>query len=109
VRNLNGLRPDTKRHPSANFASAGEQTSSELATYQVLVKGTNMSEQKTSFMAELDLWCEANVVGPLSITDPNERDWEDVVAQVKKAIRTKVLESYRNGQAVGPRKVFKRR
>jgi hypothetical protein len=76
--------------------------------YQLLAKGTSMSEQKTSFMAELDLWSEANIVGPLFHTDPNQDDWEDRVAQVKKAIRTKVLDSYRNGQSAGPRKVFKR-
>jgi len=67
-----------------------------------------MSEQKSNFMAELDLWSEANVIGPLAVTDANQTDWEPAVFQVKKAIRTKVLESYRNGQAAGPRKVFKR-
>lgn len=67
-----------------------------------------MSEQKTSFMTELDMWSEANVVGPLFHTDLNQDNWEEAVAQVKKAIRTKVLESYRNGQAAGPRKAFKR-
>jgi len=55
-------------------------------------------------MAELDLWSEANVIGPLSVTSANDRDWESEAAQVKKAIRGKVLESYRNGQAAGPRK-----
>ena len=66
-----------------------------------------MSEEKSSFMAELDLWSEANVVGPLSSTDPNQTDWEDAVARVKKTIRAKVLESYRNGQSAGPRRAFK--
>jgi hypothetical protein len=32
-----------------------EQTSSELQTYPLLAKGTSMSEQKQSFMVELDL------------------------------------------------------
>jgi len=63
-----------------------------------------MSEQKTSFMQELDLWSEANVVGPLLSADPDhQQDWQTVVEQVKKTIRTKVLESYRNGQKAGPR------
>ena len=59
-------------------------------------------------MAELDLWSEANVVGPLSVTNPGEPDWDNATAQVKKVIRAKVLESYRNGQEAGPRKPFKR-
>ena len=39
--------------------------------------------------------------------DVNSKDqgfWLEIVGGVKKAIREKVLESYRNGQAVGPRK-----
>ena len=64
-----------------------------------------MSEQKkASFMEELDLWSDANIFGPLFHTDPNQDDWESTEAQVKKAIRAKVLESYRNGQAAGPSK-----
>jgi hypothetical protein len=63
-----------------------------------------MSEQKTSYMQELDLWSEANIIGPLFNTDGNQEDWEPTVEQIKKAIRTKVLESYRNGQAAGPTK-----
>ena len=59
-----------------------------------------MSEQKrVSFMQELDMWTEANIFGPLFHTDPNQDDWESTEAQVKKAIRAKVLESYHNGQA----------
>jgi len=64
-----------------------------------------MSEQKSSsFMEELDLWCEGNVIVPLigEDFDPNE-DFEAIIAGVKKAIRAKVLESYRNGQHSGPR------
>lgn len=41
---------------------------------------------------------------PLFNTDPNQEDWEDAVVQVKKAIREKVLESYHNGQAAGPKR-----
>ena len=59
-----------------------------------------MSEQEKpkSFMQELDLWSEENVFRPLFGSDPNQDDWEKVEDQVKKAIRTKVLESYHNGQ-----------
>ena len=57
-------------------------------------------------MQELDHWSEANIVAPLvdRDSDPSE-DFEEVIERVKKAIRTKVLESYRNGQAAGPRTV----
>jgi hypothetical protein len=62
-------------------------------------------QQKTkSFMEELDLWTDANVIGPLETNDPAlHEEWIPVVQQVKKAVRTKVLESYRNGQAASPR------
>ena len=53
-------------------------------------------------MEELDLWSDANVVLPLASEDPKHEDWQTVVEQVKKAIRQKVLESYRNGQGVKP-------
>jgi hypothetical protein len=65
-----------------------------------------MSEQEKpkSFMEELDLWTDANIVGLLETNDPARHEgWQTVVGQVKKAIRAKVLESYRNGQAAGPR------
>ncbi len=62
-----------------------------------------MSEQKISYMAELDSWMQANVIGPLSVSDPNQNDWEAAVQVVREAIRQKVLQSYRNGQAAGPR------
>ena len=55
-------------------------------------------------MQELDEWSEANIFRPLFHTDPNQDDWQTVKQQVKKAIHTKVLESYRNGQQAGPRK-----
>ena len=62
-----------------------------------------MSEQKLNYLQELDLWTEENVLRPLFGSDPNQDDWAKVEAQVKRAIRTKVLESYHNGQAVGPK------
>ena len=60
-----------------------------------------MSEQK-SFMQELDLWSDANVVLPLASEDPKHEDWQTVVEQVKKAIRQKVLDSYRTAKASSP-------
>ena len=53
-------------------------------------------------MQELDQWSEQNILRPLFSTDPNQDDWATVEEQVKKAIRTKVLESYSNGQQAGP-------
>ena len=50
-------------------------------------------------MQQLDQWTDANVIGILNSSDPIKGDWEESVEQVKKAIREKVLESYRNGQA----------
>ena len=61
-----------------------------------------MSEQKISFMAQLDQWTEDNVFGPLLSTDEEGQPEElsqETLDQVKQAIRQKVLESYRNGQA----------
>jgi len=60
-----------------------------------------MSEQqkKSSYMQELDLWIDANVVGPLASADPRvEEEWAPAVKEIKKAIRIKMLESYHNGQ-----------
>ena len=54
-------------------------------------------------MQELDQWTEANILRPLFGPDSNQDDWGSVEEQLKKAIRTKVLESYRNGQQAGPR------
>jgi len=65
-----------------------------------------MSEQKqSSFMQELDRWTESTVIGPLFASETIEDDWEPAIERVKKAIRAKVLESYRNGQVAGPRQV----
>ena len=64
-----------------------------------------MSEQQQkpkSFMQELDEWSDANVISPL--LDTFAEDLDNVEEEVKKAIRTKVLESYRNGQASGPKR-----
>ena len=56
-------------------------------------------------MQELDEWTETTVVEPLvqavydDLKSSDPLFWEEVHEGVKKAIRTKVLESYRNGQA----------
>jgi hypothetical protein len=68
-----------------------------------------MSEQKVSFMQELDTWADAYVIAPLVYSeDENDTEvTEESIQQVKRAIRAKVLESYRNGQVTGPRQVRK--
>ena len=58
-----------------------------------------MSEQKQSgFMQELDAWTDRAVIEPL-IDGGVEAQLE-----IRRAIRQKVLESYRNGQAAGDRR-----
>jgi hypothetical protein len=64
-----------------------------------------MSDKKeSSFMRELDVWSAGTVVGPLSQAHEEYRNthdharWSEAVQQIQKAIRAKVLESYRNGQ-----------
>ena len=68
-----------------------------------------MSEQKSGFMVELDAWTKTNIVDLFYNTDRNPEAWNDVVAEVKRVVRAKVLESYHNGQSAGPRKVYKPR
>ena len=72
-----------------------------------------MSEQQQkpkSFMQELDQWSAANVIGVLEqateqmgLPDHDPQCYEQACERVQKAIREKVLESYRNGQQAGPR------
>ena len=76
-----------------------------------------MSEQKQGYMAELDHWTEETILSPFagalidthratddSATAESEKHLDEVEAQVKQAVREKVLQSYRNGQATGPAK-----
>ena len=63
-----------------------------------------MSEEKqSSFMEKLDQWTESTIIGPLFASETTGEDWEPAIERVKKAVRQKVLESYRNGQVAGPR------
>ena len=62
-----------------------------------------MSEQK-SFMQLLDEWTDAAVIQPLVHPTQFPEEWEKTTEAVKKRIREKVLESYHNGQAAGPRR-----
>jgi hypothetical protein len=83
--------------------------------FKLAERDKQMSEQKKakSFMQELNLWIAAQVIHPLiygdSPEDPDARSQAEVIDQVRQEIRKKVLESYHNGQAVGPRKAAGRR
>jgi hypothetical protein len=72
-----------------------------------------MSEQDKpkSYMHLLDEWTERFIIEPL-ILEAEAYGREGVLPEtrqtVMKAIREKVLESYRNGQAAGPAKANKR-
>ena len=84
----------------------GEQGKRPTAkAFKLAERDINMSEQKpkSSFMEELDRWTESTVIGPLFACETDGADWEPAIERVKKAIRQKVLESYRNGQVAGPR------
>ena len=75
--------------------------------FKLAERDINMSEQEkaASFMQKLDQWSEATIIGPLFASETDGEDWEPAIERVKKAIRQKVLESYRNGQVAGPRRV----
>ena len=61
-----------------------------------------MSEQKeSSFMEKLDQWSEGLAFA--LVEGDAEGIFEERLEDFKKAIREKVLESYRNGQQAGPR------
>ena len=53
-------------------------------------------------MQEFDLWSDANVIGPLFHAARNGPEvFLKADDNVKKAIRQKLFDSYRNGQQVG--------
>ena len=59
-----------------------------------------MSEQKQSYMQQLDAWTFQSVIEPLLIAAESggAAEWNKARDGVYAAIRQKVLESYRNGQ-----------
>ena len=51
------------------------------------------------FMVDLDSWTEVNIIGPLQLAQGSkQKEWDKAVRSAKAAIRTKVLESFRNGR-----------
>ena len=68
--------------------------------FKLAERDKHMSEQeqtKPGYLQELEAWSIQAVISPLLDTGP------DAIAEVQKAIRAKVLESYHNGQKAGPR------
>ena len=80
-----------------------------------------MNQQKPSYMQQLDEWTQETIIDPIhsafeeygDAVHEDERPHQDeeaaqifekAWAEVKKAVRERVLESYRNGQKAGPRK-----
>jgi hypothetical protein len=61
-----------------------------------------MSEPKT-FMQQLDEWTNDTIIVPFgnACFDGGEEEYHRVTADIQKAVREKVLESYRNGQQAG--------
>jgi hypothetical protein len=62
-----------------------------------------MSEQEQkpkSFMQRVDEWAQATIIDPLGDC-ADEQLYNELVAQIKKAIREKVLDSYKNGLKAG--------
>lgn len=64
------------------------------------------AEQKSNYMSQLDEWTEKTVLEPLYYAFPAED--KKAIELVKKAIREKVLESYRNGKGTPQRSQYKR-
>ena len=74
--------------------------------FKLAERDKTMSEQekeKSSFMQELDRWTESTIIGPLFASEVDGEDWEPAIERIKKAIREKVLDSYRNGLRAKPR------
>ena len=80
-----------------------------------------MTEQTQRFMQQLDDWTQGTIINKLLDAAADWRDardhelpeheadkiLDDATAAIKKAVREKVLDSYRNGQKAGPRKEWR--
>ena len=81
------------------------------------------SKQPSGYMQQLDQWIDEQVIEPLFevwetrervVGDPEdeasvEKEVEQTVTVVRKALREKILESYHNGQAARPKPGGERR
>jgi hypothetical protein len=70
-----------------------------------------MPAERKSYMAELDLWTDKTIIRPMldhfigfdRAGEESDEDWNALEAAIKKAVREKTLESFRNGQRTPPR------
>ena len=58
-----------------------------------------MSEQKLTYMQQLDAWTDQDIIEPLA--DDGFVAGVETSLQIRRAIREKVLESYKNGLRSG--------
>ena len=73
-----------------------------------------MAEQKLRYMQQLDEWAQETIIDPLykaweAVERAPDEVWAECQAElvevaqtVRKAVRERVLQSYRNGQKAGP-------
>jgi hypothetical protein len=99
---------DRPGRPRRSLSPCSEQGKLPAAkAFKLAERDKHMSEQEKpkSFMQELDQWTQATVIKPLheAITEGDGAECDATSEEVKRAIRLKVLESYRNGQAAGPK------
>jgi hypothetical protein len=73
--------------------------------FMLAERDKHMSEEKkpSRFMEELDKWTMSTIIEPLQEAARKKFDPE-LVENILKSQRTKVLQSYRNGQQAGPPK-----
>jgi methionine synthase II (cobalamin-independent) len=72
--------------------------------FKLAERDKHMSEEKLTYMQQLDVWIHQNVFGPLLTTSEegeSEEVSEEQLDQVAKAIREKIRESYKNGCKAG--------
>jgi hypothetical protein len=69
--------------------------------FRLAERDKHMSEQKLNYMQQLDAWTDQAVFALLEAD--GFMPGAEIALQIRQAIRTKVLESYRNGQAAGSR------
>jgi hypothetical protein len=66
---------------------------------------TPAKKEPSRFMQNIDLWSAAEIIGPVStayeeyLKENDHEKWSKAVGRIQQAIRTKILESYRNGQS----------
>jgi hypothetical protein len=84
------------------FASAREQGKLPAAkAFKLAERDKHMSEQKTNYMAELDAWTNQAIFALLEADGFGAG--AEIALQIRKAIRAKVLESFKNGIKAGSR------